>query len=124
MKAFVVVILCALPVSLVSADPQSTELVGHWRFIRGGGRHDITFVGDGTFNSSWIEKGKIRYQFNGKWSLHGNKIVYKKIQSPQGKLPPNYRDEDQVSKLTRASLVTQATTAACGIGRGSRNRQA
>ena len=105
MKALPLLLLFALPGWLLAADPQPAQLVGHWRFISGERRHDITFARDGTFSDYITQNGKVLYQFAGKWSLHGSKLVYEDFRSSPTPLPPHYRDEDEVLKLSKDLLL-------------------
>ena len=102
----VTLILFSVAVSCL-AGPTKEQFVGHWRYIGEHQTSDYTFRDDGTFSGSLMEEGKIVLEYNGKWSLDGDKLKYEYTKCSPEVIAAGTVDQDRIAEVTPEYYVVE-----------------
>jgi hypothetical protein len=110
MKAFLAFIslLSLAACANIESPSWSRRLVGNWRYADQIQSCRYSFGKDGSFTGQVTLRRKLISQFQGRWSVQGETLLYSYDSDALGRIPAGAIDRDVLLEVKKNSFVIQA----------------
>ena len=88
--------------------PNTSQLVGDWRYSDASQSCHYSFKPDGSFSGEVTRRSKLVLKFTGQWKIEGNALNYVYLSETFGRIPRGTADRDQLLEVKRDSFLIQA----------------
>jgi hypothetical protein len=107
MKAVAALMLC-LMASCAAVGPNSPSLVGKWCYADRIQSCRYVFNRDGSFQGDVVYRGKLISQFQGRWSVRDDVLLYTYVSDALHKIPAGATDRDKLLRVQREFFIIEA----------------
>lgn len=107
MKAVLALMFC-LMASCAGVGPNSPSLAGEWRYADRIQACRYIFNRDGSFEGDVIYRGKLISNFQGRWSVRDDVLLYTYTSDALHKIPAGATDRDKLLRVQREFFIIEA----------------
>lgn len=86
----------------------ASSLVGEWRYADRIQACHYVFDQNGTFKGDVVYHGKTISKFTGRWSVHGDTLLYQYLRDALDRIPAGATDRDKLLSVQKEFFVIEA----------------
>lgn len=108
MKAAFALLCCLMASCAGVQSPSATGLLGEWRYADKIQSCHYVFRRDGSFSGEVIYRKKLISKFTGRWSVHGNNLLYTYTSDLLERIPAGATDRDKLLSVRKDFFIIEA----------------